>query len=149
MSKLIKFLKPYFWLILVLIIFTYLQVMANLKLPDYTAKIINDGIIAKNNSAIYHNGGLMLLVTLAGAVCAVIVGYLAARIATGFSRDIRREVFTKVESFSISEFNRFSTASLITRSTNDIQQIQMVMIMLFRMVLMEYCLRASIPIVVG
>lgn len=136
MTKLIKFLKPYTWLILVLVVFTYLQVMANLKLPDYMAKIVNEGIILKDNSIIYHNGLLMLAVTLAGAACAIIVGYLASRIATGFSRDIRKQVFTKIESFSITEFNKFSTSSLITRSTNDIQQIQMVMIMIFRLILM-------------
>ena len=134
--KLIKFFKPYIWLIIPLVILTYLQVLANLKLPDYMAKIINDGIIQENMGAIYHNGGLMLLVTLGGAVAAVGVGYLAARIATGFARDIREKVFQKVESFSIAEFNTFSTASLITRSTNDIQQIQMVSIMIFRLVLM-------------
>ncbi len=78
----------------------------------------------------------MLLITLGGGIAAVGVGYLAARVATGFARDIRRKVFEKVESFSITEFNTFSTASLITRSTNDIQQIQMVTIMIFRMVLM-------------
>ena len=136
MLKLIKYLKPYIWLILILALFTYLQVVANLKLPDYTAKIVNEGIILNNNSAIYINGALMLLYTLAGAACAVIVGFLAARIATSFSRDIRREVFKKVESYSITEFNKFSTASLITRSTNDIQQIQMVLILVFRLVLM-------------
>lgn len=136
MTKLIKFLKPYIWLILILGVFTYLQVIANLKLPGYMAKIVNDGIILGNTGSIYANGGLMLLVTLAGALCAVVVGFLSSRIATGFSRDIRKEVFAKVESFSISEFNKFSTSSLITRSTNDIQQIQMVLIMIFRLVLM-------------
>ncbi len=136
MIKLIKFLKPYIWLLAILVVFTYLQVMANLKLPDYIAKIVNDGILGKDMSSIYQNGGLMLLVTLGGGICAVIVGYLASKIATGVSRDIRKEVFSKVESFSINEFNTFSTASLITRSTNDVQQIQMALIMIFRMVLM-------------
>jgi ATP-binding cassette subfamily B protein len=136
MSKLIKFFRPYVGLIVVLVIFTYLQVMANLKLPDYIASIVNNGIVGKNLTSIYHDGGLMLLVTLAGGICAVVVGYLASKIATGASRDIRDQVFTKVERFSINEFNKFSTASLITRSTNDVQQIQMAMIMIFRMVLM-------------
>jgi len=136
MKRLLKYLKPYLWQILVLVIFTYLQVMASLRLPDYMAKIINEGIIAEDTSSIYHNGLLMLVVTLAGAICSIIVGFLAAKIATGFARDIRKETFTKVESFSINEFNKFSTSSLITRSTNDIQQIQMVMIMLLRLALM-------------
>ncbi len=136
MMKLSKYLKPYIWLIIPLVILTYLQVMANLQLPDYMAKIINEGIIAGDMNAIYANGGLMLLVTLGGAAAAVGVGYLAARIATSFARDIRQKVFEKVESFSVAEFNTFSTASLITRSTNDIQQIQTVMVMIFRLVLM-------------
>lgn len=136
MMKLLKFLKPYIWLIIPLVILTYLQVMANLQLPDYMAKIINNGIIAEDMNAIYTNGGIMLLITLGGGIAAVGVGYLASRVATGFARDLRQKVFEKVESFSIAEFNTFSTASLITRSTNDIQQIQMVTIMLFRMVLM-------------
>ena len=136
MKKLIKYLKPYWWLIFLLVIFTYLQVVANLKLPDYIANIVNNGIMAKDITAIYQNGAWMLLVTLLGGLCAVVVGYLASKIATGASRDIRRQLFTRVESFSVNEFNRFSTASLITRSTNDVQQIQMAMIMIFRLVLM-------------
>lgn len=136
MIKLFKYLKPYIWLIIPLVILTYLQVMATLQLPDYMAKIINEGIIAGDMNAIYANGGLMLLVTLGGAAAAVGVGYLAALIATSFARDIRQKVFEKVESFSVAEFNTFSTASLITRSTNDIQQIQTVTVMIFRLVLM-------------
>lgn len=136
MMKLLKYLKPYIWLIIPLVILTYLQVLANLELPDYMAKIINNGIIQEDMNAIYQNGGIMLLITLGGGIAAVGVGYLAARIATGFARDLRRKVFERVESFSIAEFNKFSTASLITRSTNDIQQIQMVTIMIFRLVLM-------------
>ncbi len=110
--------------------------MANLQLPDYMAKIINDGIIGESMDAVYRNGGIMLLVTLGGGIAAVGVGFLATRVATSFARDIRRKVFEKVESFSIAEFNSLSTASLITRSTNDIQQIQMVTLMILRMVLM-------------
>jgi ATP-binding cassette subfamily B protein len=136
MKKLIKFFKPYIWQILLLVVFTYFRVMANLRLPDYMAKIINDGIASKDNSIIYHNGILMLLVTLAGAACAIVVGFLAAKIATGFAKDVRKKAFEKVESFSINEFNKFSTSSLITRSTNDIQQIQTVLIMLLRLALM-------------
>lgn len=134
--KILKFLKPYVWLLILLVILTYLQVMANLQLPDYMAKIINQGIIAEDMGAIYQNGGIMLLITLGGSAAAIGVGYLASRIATGFARDVRRAVFQRVESFSIAEFNTFSTASLITRSTNDIQQVQMVTIMILRMVLM-------------
>ena len=83
---------------------------------------------------ILRTGLLMLLISLLSVACSVLVGYLAARTAAGLARDLRRLVFRKVESFSSTEFDRFSTASLITRSTNDITQIQMVVIMLVRMV---------------
>ncbi len=79
-------------------------------------------------------GILMLLISLLSMACAVAVSYLSARVAAGSARDIRKDVFQKVESFSNSEFDKFSTASLITRSTNDVTQIQMVVIMLMRMV---------------
>ncbi len=77
-------------------------------------------------------GLMMLLLTLAGAGASVVVGYLSARIGGGLGRDLRRRLFVRVESFSNTEFNKFSTASLITRSTNDITQIQMLPMMLFR-----------------
>jgi ATP-binding cassette subfamily B multidrug efflux pump len=83
---------------------------------------------------ILNTGILMILVTLLSGTCTIIVGYLAARTAAGYARDLRRYVFKKVESFSNTEFDKFSTASLITRSTNDITQIQMVVIMMMRMV---------------
>jgi ATP-binding cassette subfamily B multidrug efflux pump len=91
-----------------------------------TGKLSSDYII--------HIGLLMLLVTLLSGTCTIIVGYLAARTAAGLARDLRRYIFQRVESFSSAEFNKFSTASLITRSTNDITQIQMVVIMMMRMV---------------
>jgi ATP-binding cassette, subfamily B, multidrug efflux pump len=78
--------------------------------------------------------GLMLLLTLLAACASITVGFISARIASGFARDTRRKLFTRVESFSNSEFDKFTTASLITRSTNDIQQIQMVLVILLRIV---------------
>lgn len=134
--KLFKFLKPYAWLIIFLIILTYLQVMANLKLPDYMATIVNEGIVGENMSSLYENGLWMLVVTFAGGVVAVIAGFLATKVATGFARDVRRATFERVESFSVMEFNKFSTASLITRTTNDVQQLQRVSFMILRMVSM-------------
>ncbi len=86
-------------------------------------------------SYIMHTGSLMLMLSLLSGVCMVAVGYLSARAAAGMARDLRRNVFTRVESFSNTEFDRFSTASLITRSTNDITQIQMVVVMMLRMVI--------------
>jgi ATP-binding cassette, subfamily B, multidrug efflux pump len=80
-------------------------------------------------------GSLMLLLTLLSGLCTIAVGYLSARTAAGLARDLRRSVFERVENFSNTEFDKFSTASLITRSTNDITQIQMVVIMVMRMVI--------------
>lgn len=87
------------------------------------------------SSYIMNAGFLMLLIALLSAACTVIVGLLSARIAAGLSRNLRKSVFTKVESFSNTEFDKFSTASLITRTTNDITQIQMLVIIMIRMVI--------------
>lgn len=83
---------------------------------------------------ILRTGGMMLLISLLGGVCMIATGFLAARTAAGAARDIRKEVFKKVESFSNTEFDKFSTASLITRSTNDVTQVQMVIFMILRIV---------------
>lgn len=85
------------------------------------------------NNYMFNVGDWMLLLTLASGICTIIVGFLSAKIAAGMARDIRRDVFQKVESYSNTEFDKFSTASLITRTTNDVTQIQMVVIMMVRM----------------
>ncbi len=100
---------------------------------EYTALGMNTETLQTNY--IIHTGILMLLVTLLSGTCTIIVGFLSARTAAGLARDLRRSVFQRVESFSSTEFDKFSTASLITRSTNDITQIQMVVIMMMRMVI--------------
>jgi ATP-binding cassette subfamily B protein len=82
----------------------------------------------------FYYGGLMLLLTFLAMACTIGVGYFAAKIATGMSRDMRKDIFEKVEKFSSTEFDTFSTASLITRSTNDITQIQMAIMMVIRLV---------------
>ena len=143
MLKLTRFLKPYLWQLILLVILVYVQVQTMLKLPDYTATIINKGIVVQDQSLIWSTGIRMLLVSLLGGACMIVVSYLASKIASGFSMDLRNKLFAKVESFSLVEFNKFSTASLITRSTNDIQQIQMVVTMLLRMVLMAPILGVS------
>lgn len=133
--KVLRYVKHYWWLIVLIVCLTYLQVMANLQLPDYMADIVNNGIIQKNQQIIYHYGWLMIAVSFGGAIAAILGGLLAARVAAGFARDTRHAVFSRVEDFSIKEFDEFSTASLLTRSTNDIQQMQQVLVMLLRMVL--------------
>lgn len=136
MRKLLKYLKPYYWLLLLLLIFTLAQTYLNLSLPDYMAKIVNQGIILQKTKLIYQYGLVMLVITLFAGVFTVGANYLAAKICTGFAKKLRSAVFTKIEGFSLNEFNKFSTASLITRSTNDIQQIQVMSIMFLKMALM-------------
>jgi ATP-binding cassette subfamily B protein len=99
---------------------------------EYKALGMNIGSI--QTGYMLRIGMLMLLLTLGSAACSMTVGYLSARIAAGLGRNLRKQLFERVESFSNTEFDKFSTASLITRSTNDITQIQMLMVMLFRVV---------------
>ena len=121
---------------IILVGFTYAMVMANLWLPDKMSEIVNNGIIKQDMPAIWHNGLAMIVVTAAGGLCSIVIGFLAAQIATGMAQKLRTELFERVESFALADFNKFSTASLITRSTNDIQQIQMTSILLLRLALM-------------
>ena len=109
------------------------QMAVGLVKAEYTALGMNTEKL--QTDYIIHTGILMLLLTLLSGTCTVIVGFLSARTAAGVARDLRRSVFQQVESFSSAEFDKFSTASLITRSTNDITQIQMVVIMVMRMVI--------------
>ena len=99
---------------------------------EYEALGMDIGVL--QTDYILRTGGTMLLISLLGGACTITVGFLASRTAAGAARDIRKAVFKKVESFSSAEFNQFSTASLITRSTNDVTQVQMVIFMIMRMV---------------
>ena len=136
MKHLLRIFSNYWLMFIVLVGFTYAMVMANLWLPDKMSEIVNNGIIKQDMPAIWHNGLAMILVTAAGGLCSIIIGFLASRIATGVAQKLRMELFKRVESFALADFNKFSTASLITRSTNDIQQIQMTSILLLRLALM-------------
>ena len=136
MKHLLRVFSNYWLMFIVLVGFTYAMVMANLWLPDKMSEIVNNGIIKQDMPAIWHNGWQMILVTAAGGICSIIIGLLASRIATGMAQRLRKELFERIESFALADFNKFSTASLITRSTNDIQQIQMTSILLLRLALM-------------
>ena len=106
--------------------------MIDLSLPDYMSRIVNRGIINKDMNYIWDIGYQMVLIALGGALVTIAISFLASRISTAFARDIRTKVFAKVESFSLVEFNKFGTASLITRTTNDITQLRMFIFMLLR-----------------
>lgn len=131
MIKILKYLKTKEWLqALICLILIIIQVWLDLKLPEYMSKITmlvqTPGSEMKD---IWISGGYMLLCALGSLVSAVIVGYFAARIAASFSQRLRSHLFSKVESFSMEEIRHFSTSSLITRSTNDITQVQMLITM--------------------
>lgn len=132
MGKIFRTLKWREWLyIAVAVGFIVLQVWLDLTMPDYMSEITQLAVMgsAANMSEIWKNGGLMLACALGSAVSSVAVGFFAARIAAAVSFRLRSRVFDRVESFSMEEINKFSTASLITRTTNDIMQVQMVISM--------------------
>ncbi len=132
MIRILKYLKAKeMWLIAVCIAFVVLQVWLDLELIDYTRKITVyvTGQGGAKLADIMSTGGLMLLCAVGSLASAIIVGFFSARVAASFSRRLRSMIFNRVEAFSMEEINKFSTASLITRSTNDITQIQMVVSM--------------------
>ena len=134
MIKLSKYLLPYMGMIFCAIALLFVQATCDLALPDYMSDIVNTGVMSGNNSYILKTGGTMILVTLLGTIASVAVGYFASMAAAGVARDLRSNTFKKVECFSNAEFDKFSTASLITRTTNDITQIQTLLVMMIRMI---------------
>jgi ATP-binding cassette, subfamily B, multidrug efflux pump len=130
MIRLFRFLGPYWLSVLVVLTLVFAQAMANLYLPNLMADIVNKGILTNDQGYIWGTGGLMLLVSLGGTVCAVGSAFFAARVAVGFGRDVRARLFTHVEQFSLHEFDTVSTASLITRTTNDTNQVQQLLVIM-------------------
>ncbi len=130
------YLRPYRRQLVLVLTLLLIQAIANLYLPDLNANIINNGVAKGNNDYIISVGAVMLIVTFLLAVCSVIAVYFGARVAMGFGRDVRGAIFQKVESFSQVEVNRFGTASLITRNTNDVQQVQMVVFMALTVIIL-------------
>lgn len=135
MLKLFRYLKPYWWQIIILLCAVAGQVWSALQLPALMASIVNDGIVAGDIDFIWGAGIKMVLYALVAAVGASLANFLSARIGTAFSRDLRRDIFAKVLSFSVADMNKFSTASLITRTTNDVSQVQQAAVMCMSMLL--------------
>ncbi|MDF2877941.1 MAG: ABC-type multidrug transport system, ATPase and permease component [Clostridia bacterium] len=134
MLKLAKYLKPFSLTLGIAIILLFVQAMCDLAMPDFMSEIVNKGITNGDSAYILQKGVGMLGVALISAASTVIVGFLAARIAAGLSKNLRMDVFKKVQNLSNNEFDKFSTASLITRTTNDITQIQTLMVLMIRMI---------------
>ncbi|MGO9413432.1 MAG: ABC transporter ATP-binding protein [Spirochaetia bacterium] len=136
MLKLFKYLRPYAAPIAFVLGLVFLSTLSELYLPTLLADIVDKGIAKGNLSYIFRTGGLMLLVAVGGAACSIIGSYFSAQVGMGYGRDLRRLVFTHVEGFSLHEFDRVGTPSLITRTTNDITQVQNFAMVVMRMMIM-------------
>lgn len=136
MKKVLKYLKPYTWMIIICVIFTFGQAMLDMYLPDLMSDIVNNGIVGQSLEEVYRYGRYMLYATVGFMVCAICATFLASKVATGFARKLRDAIYSKVNKFSLTEFNKLSTSSLITRTTNDVVQVQQLTFMSMRMMLM-------------
>ncbi|EAC3667135.1 ABC transporter ATP-binding protein [Listeria monocytogenes] len=136
MMKLMKRLKPYWLSITAVLVLTFGQVIGQLYLPTLMSNIIDKGVVTGDTDYIWSTGMKMLLISFASVILSVIVVYLASRISMGFGKELRDKIFTKVEDFSLQEFDKVGTSSLITRTTNDVVQIQNVLYMMMRLMVM-------------
>lgn len=123
------YLRPYLKPLILVIALLLVQALANLYLPELNADIINNGVAKGDTDYILQTGAVMLGVTILLGIVSIIAVYWSAKVSMSFGRDVRGAIFRSVESFSQVEVNHFGTASLITRNTNDVQQVQMVVLM--------------------
>jgi len=133
--KLLKNLKPYTLSIIGVVAFVFFQSLSELYLPTLMSDIVDIGVVRGDINYIIRIGGRMILFAVLAVLSSILGSYLAAKVATGFGRDLRTKVFSKVESFSLEEFDEKGTASLIIRTTNDITQIQRLVVTMLRMFL--------------
>ena len=129
MLKSIKYLKPYFWQCLLIVLGVALQVYTALELPALSSDIMNKGVAESNMSFIFQTGLLMLGVTALGSLGSIVSSYFSAKVSSRVAMDMRKDIFAKVMSLSFSDVEKFSTASLITRTTADIWTVQRTLIM--------------------
>ena len=135
MKKILRYLKPYKWQAILVVVLTSIQSLSQLYLPNLMSDIVDNGVVRKDIAMIIQTGLIMLGFTLIVSICTIVARLYSSRTAVGFARDLRRDIFKKVESYSLNEFDKIGTASLITRSTNDVTQIQNVMVMVLSMLL--------------
>ena len=128
-ALLTRFLRPYRGPLTVVVLLLLVQAFGNLYLPELNADIINNGVVLGDTAYILRVGMVMLAVTLLVGAAAIVGVYYSARTAMGFGRDVRGGLFRSVQTFSLREVNEFGAPSLITRNTNDVQQVQMLVIM--------------------
>ncbi len=135
MKKILSFLKKDVYRILIIFTLTFLQTMTGLFLPSLMSDIVDIGIVNGDTPFILKIGGIMLLVAFIGILCQITARFISAKLSARFSKNLRSSIFAKVESFSLPEFDKYSTASLITRCTNDVTQVQHSLDMTLRMAL--------------
>jgi len=133
MLKIFRHLKPYTLAIVVTLVLAFANAIAELSLPAMMSTIVDEGVAKGDIAMIWNVGGRMLIIAFAAIIANIIAGYLASRTAMGFGRDLRNRVFARVSSFSLREMDRFGASSLITRTTNDITQVQQLAFMMQRM----------------
>ena len=126
---LLRYLARYKWLLAAVLVFQFASALATLYLPRLNEDIINKGVAQSDTDYIWRTGLFMLAVSLGQIIASVIATYFAARASMGAGRDIRADVFAKVSGFSEREVSQFGAGSLITRNTNDVQQVQMLAMM--------------------
>lgn len=136
MNLILKYLKNYKKMFLLNVISVFGFALVELGIPTIVAKMIDRGVMTGDTNYIFKMGGAIVLISLLGVLGTILLGYCCAYLSTAITRDIRNEMFTKVQGFSQSEYQHFGAASLITRTNNDAFQIQMFMNILFRMALM-------------
>ena len=134
MLKSIKYLKPYFWQCLLIVLGVALQVYTALELPALSSDIMNKGVSESNMSFIFQTGLLMLGVTALGSLGSIVSSYFSAKVSSRVAMDMRKDIFAKVMSLSFADVENFSTASLITRTTSDIWTVQRTLIMSLTMI---------------
>ena len=140
MKTVLKYYKPYIPYIIFIVLFLFGQAMCELALPAYMSDIIDEGIVKGDMPYIWRTGAIMIVISVGTLAFAMAGDFLAARTAAKSSRDIRHALFNKVTNFSAAELEEFSTASLITRSTNDVQTVQQTTVMLLRMAIFAPCM---------
>lgn len=136
MLKLIRYVKPFAVMIFFVLFLVLCQSLSELYLPTLMSDIVDKGVVKGDTNYIWKIGGLMLLIAAGGLFCSILASFYSAKTSAGFGKLLRSKVFSHVEDFSLQEFNKIGTASLITRTTNDINQIQQVLVMMMRMMIM-------------
>jgi len=136
MLQLTRFLRPYRWFVAMVLVLTFAQTMSSLYLPNLMSDIVDTGIIQSNQGYILRIGGFMLLIALLGGLASVLASLYGAKATAGFGQLLRIRLFTHVQNYSLREFDQWGTSSLIVRTTNDVMQVQQLVGMMLRLLVM-------------